>query len=318
MPFPLLIPVVLGLASAALGAAGVKKGFDAKKDFEDAKDVGERAQRKYSGAQQHLNQAREDTQHQLEALGAIKLRVFEDQIGYLVNVLKKGRSQISGFETDIGLNREELRSFEGDVLKAADVSMSLGSSAAAGAMAGMGAFGLVGSLATASTGTAIASLSGVAATNATLAWLGGGSLAAGGMGMAAGTWVLGGVVAGPALAIGGFMLASKAEEALTEARAYQAKVEVACEEMQGVREVLAGIDRNIEEMQHTISQMVERFEQVKTNDIHDEHAMARMVQMGRALRELLNIPVIDAEGAAAQDLHIRISGAREIAGHEAS
>ena len=43
---------------------------------------------------------------------------------------------------------------------------------------------------TASTGTAIASLSGAAATNAALAWLGGGTLAAGGAGMAAGQAML--------------------------------------------------------------------------------------------------------------------------------
>ena len=47
---------------------------------------------------------------------------------------------------------------------------------------------------TAGTGTAISSLSGAAATNATLAWLGGGTLASGGGGMAAGAFVLGGVV----------------------------------------------------------------------------------------------------------------------------
>jgi len=49
--------------------------------------------------------------------------------------------------------------------------------------------------ATASTGTAIASLSGIAATNATLAALGGGTLAAGGGGVAAGTVVLAGISA---------------------------------------------------------------------------------------------------------------------------
>ncbi|WP_207346048.1 hypothetical protein [Arthrobacter sp. E3] len=48
---------------------------------------------------------------------------------------------------------------------------------------------------TASTGTAISTLSGAAATNATLAWLGGGALAAGGGGTAAGTALL--AMAGP-------------------------------------------------------------------------------------------------------------------------
>lgn len=58
-------------------------------------------------------------------------------------------------------------------------------------------------LGTASTGTAISTLSGVAATNATLAALGGGSIAAGGGGMALGTMVLGGATLGVGLLIGG-------------------------------------------------------------------------------------------------------------------
>jgi hypothetical protein len=57
---------------------------------------------------------------------------------------------------------------------------------------------------TASTGTAISSLSGVAAYNASLAWLGGGTIAAGGGGMAAGAMVLTSIpVIGGAVAIAG-------------------------------------------------------------------------------------------------------------------
>jgi len=53
--------------------------------------------------------------------------------------------------------------------------------------------GMIG--ATAGTGTAISGLSGAALTNATLAWIGGGTLASGGGGMAAGTAVLAGISA---------------------------------------------------------------------------------------------------------------------------
>lgn len=69
----------------------------------------------------------------------------------------------------------------------------------AGATAAATTYAAVGAFATASTGTAIAGLSGVAATNATLAWLGGGALAAGGGGMAVGTAVLSGIFALPIL-----------------------------------------------------------------------------------------------------------------------
>lgn len=77
--------------------------------------------------------------------------------------------------------------------------------AALGGASAYGAFTAAAAFGTASTGTAIGSLSGVAATNATMAFLGGGSLAAGGAGVAGGTMLLMGIVAAPmaALAAGG-------------------------------------------------------------------------------------------------------------------
>lgn len=76
-------------------------------------------------------------------------------------------------------------------------SLKVGFGGLVGGTTAIGAWGLVSLIGSASTGTAISSLSGVAATNATLAWFGGGSLAAGGAGMAGGFWVLGGIVAAP-------------------------------------------------------------------------------------------------------------------------
>lgn len=59
-----------------------------------------------------------------------------------------------------------------------------------GGLAALGSWTLVSLFGTASTGTAISTLSGVAAYNATLAWFGGGAIAAGGGGMAAGAMTL--------------------------------------------------------------------------------------------------------------------------------
>ncbi|MFD8012166.1 hypothetical protein [Streptomyces sp. NPDC058955] len=73
--------------------------------------------------------------------------------------------------------------------------------AAVGGAAAYGAFAAAALFGTASTGAAISTLSGVAATNATLALLGGGTLAAGGAGMAGGILLLTGMVAAPAAAL---------------------------------------------------------------------------------------------------------------------
>lgn len=80
-------------------------------------------------------------------------------------------------------------------------SMSAVGGAGIGTASAAGAWSLVGLIGTASTGTAITTLSGVAATNATLAWFGGGALAVGGAGMAGGAMVIGGIVLAPAIGL---------------------------------------------------------------------------------------------------------------------
>jgi hypothetical protein len=93
-------------------------------------------------------------------------------------------------------------------------------SAAAGAGAGsavaIGSWSLVSIVGAASTGTAISSLSGVAATNATLAWFGGGALAAGGAGMAGGTLMLGGLALVPVVAFATWKARAKLKEVTNE------------------------------------------------------------------------------------------------------
>ena len=91
-------------------------------------------------------------------------------------------------------------------------------------------------LGTASTGTAIASLSGAAATNATLAALGGGALAAGGGGMALGTTILGAATLGVGVMVGGIIfnivgssLSNKADEAYWQVRKEREEINKICD-----------------------------------------------------------------------------------------
>jgi len=86
-------------------------------------------------------------------------------------------------------------------LKTANRQMIIGTaSTGAGAAFTCGAMWVATTWGTAGTGTAISSLSGAAASNAAMAWLGGGTVASGGGGMAAGAAVLTG---GAAIAIAG-------------------------------------------------------------------------------------------------------------------
>lgn len=100
--------------------------------------------------------------------------------------------------------------------------LGAGAGAAGGAALGVGAFTAAATFGTASTGTAISALSGIAATNATWAFLGGGALAAGGAGIAGGMAVVASVVAAPvALVALGAGLWARNRSAQKEAEAYR-------------------------------------------------------------------------------------------------
>jgi hypothetical protein len=92
-----------------------------------------------------------------------------------------------------------------------DVASATVSGVGSSALA-VGAWSVVSVLGSASTGTAIASLSGAAASNATLAWFGGGALAAGGAGVAGGTMVIGGILVVPVIAYSTYRSYKKADE----------------------------------------------------------------------------------------------------------
>ena len=219
MPLPLL-------AWAAIAAAGygVKKGIDAKKDMNKAQDINTQAKNLAKNTENRINSARKSTEEDLVQLGTHKLSILSGSLSRFVEEF--GKIKNVKLQDSIGL--EELRGFNPnskEFLDMKEASFKVGElasgglgSVGAGALAAAGAYGAVGTFAAASTGTAIGALSGAAATNATLAWLGGGSLAAGGFGVAGGMAVLGGLVAGPALAVGGAFMASKAEKALNDAR----------------------------------------------------------------------------------------------------
>ena len=110
------------------------------------------------------------------------------------------------FDTDIAVIQMDKKEFtdacefaKAELEAAKKSALGAGAGAAAGAaivsVAPAAAMWIATTFGTASTGTAISALSGAAATNAALAWLGGGALAAGGGGMSAGTALL--AMAGP-------------------------------------------------------------------------------------------------------------------------
>ena len=325
MPLPFLL---IGAAVVA-GAYGVKKGLDAKSDFDDAESINEDAQEIYEDAQRSLEERRTFTQVELESLGLQKLSLVQDGLEPFVETFSKIK-KVDYDEIDLldgklpAVSIDRIREVREVVLH---MEEAIGGGAVAGsasALAGLAAYGSVGLLGTASTGTAIAGLSGAAATNATLAWLGGGSLAAGGFGMAGGAAVLGGIVAAPVLLVGGLMMASKAEEAKERALSNRHDAQVAATAMQEAEVAARDIGRMADQVRNVLKKLqdylrsdLEALEDLvsvstdfRTYDRSERDLVLRSASLAITAKNLAETSLLEEDGSVTNDIRQELKVAR--------
>ena len=251
MPLPLLF-IGIAVASGMFGVGGtVKAGFDAK----NAKQINKSANELVQESTDYLNAQRLACGNSLTRLGAEKMAVLNGTISDFLNVFTQIKN-VDFKETEgldelhrLHIDEQEFVELRSMAHFAGSVAGGAVAGTAGGALAAFGAYGAAQALAFASTGTAISALSGAAATNATLAFFGGGSLAAGGLGMAGGTAVLGGLVAGPALLVMGLVAGKAAKKDLEKAYIELARVGIEdkagyrADELSGGQQQRVGIAR---------------------------------------------------------------------------
>jgi hypothetical protein len=269
-------------------------------------------------AQGLLQEQHDLTARAMKNLGEIELGCYDGSLREFVQLFAKLRNvtlsdlDLSEVPPEIAAFDVELRDINFDAVDAARLAVSSG---AAGAAGGLIAFAAVGTFATASTGTAIGALSGAAATNATLAWLGGGAVAAGGGGMAAGAMVLGGIVAIPVLAVGGVVLHHKGRKALAEAEEDALQAERAIRDM----ELAATVARGIEVRAARLARLTERLDLLlrernavlrhvtarsvdyATFDDADREAVMHAAATAKTLRTVMDVPLLDDDGTVTNE-----------------
>lgn len=214
------LPFILGGLAVASVATGVKKSYDGYQDKSQADDILKQAKEIYESAQSRMDTAQNKSVESLEKLGKLYLNIGQDfnEFKTLAQSLIEQVEKNSDNHLNINISKITQAKIDSVSFNAATFAGKMASGAAGGVAAAYAVYGGVMSLAAASTGTAISSLSGVAAYNATLAAIGGGSIASGGFGMAVGAKILGGVVAAPVALVAGFAYASYGAEALKKAK----------------------------------------------------------------------------------------------------
>lgn len=312
MPIPILI------AGAALsGAYGVYKSIKGASDQKEASNINADAQNIVDEAREKLESQRQSTNKVLTDYGSRKLRAFEVVIADFIESF--GRLKNVEIQQSTELDKLNLGDFSSQTLsgltedyqalKAA--GLGVGAGLGGGAALAFGAYNGTMLLASASTGTAIASLSGAAATNATLAWLGGGSLAAGGYGMAGGMMVLGGIVAGPALAIFGHIVGNKGEEAINNARSNHEQALTVKEESNKMAAQLYAVEkvtslanttfsnvttqlrRSVRDLEKIIESEGANY-QIFSQESKDK--VLRAAKLAQLTKAMIDTPILDAEG----------------------
>ena len=313
MPIPLLF---IGVGAAA-GAFGVGKSIKAGVNQKEANQTNERANDIINGASKKIETCRKNCGASLDALGKCKIQILDKSVKPFITEFEKLNhvelSESKGLNElqKMVLDQQDFMELKELQTMATSMAGGLASGAMAGAITAFGAYGTAGALATASTGTAIASLSGAAATNATLAFFGGGSLAAGGLGVAGGTAVLGGLVAGPALAVLGVVVGAKASanldkaySNLSQAKKFKEEMDAASSLCIGIRKRAAMFNRFLLSLNSVFEPLIYDMTQIISNRGTDfstfsddeKKVIAEAMAMAGAIKSILDTPILNDEG----------------------
>lgn len=320
------IPVIWGVAAAATALWGAAKGKKALDDNKKAKRYNYEAEEMIETANQKLERTRQNGEKALENLGKKKWQAMSQELSEFVALFEqlKNVQFAERDEENLKLSEvafQDIGELRHDVQLFKDSATGLATGATAGAMTAFGAYSGTMLLASASTGTAISTLSGAAATNATLAWLGGGSLASGGFGIAGGTAVLGSLAAGPAIAIAGWYMSNKAEKNLNNARSnlklaesYVADVQTSITLTQGIISVSKKAEALLTELRIRTLKTNLALENVissqgvdyATFDENSKDTVFKALKTAQLLKAIIDTPILDESGALLGDAESKI------------
>ena len=305
--------LALGAGAVIAIGAGAKGAVDTVK----GRSIRKAAQRRFEDAITECEATRADTERAAIAYGELQIRVHKETVGQFADWLERNEHLVKRLNwkkvDGVRIRVPNVPKYAASVDEIATGFMGLASGVGAGVAAQAGALWGVTAFASASTGTAISTLSGAAAQNAILAWFGGGTLAAGGGGMAAGGIVLGLVSVVPGLLVGGMTIGVVGARTKTKAHEFAAKVNVEVERLGVARDLLGAAERRIEELQELLESLTERatgaLAVLDALDFDPElHAseFLRALQLVTAVKEVLNTPVLDPKSGELTKASIQI------------
>lgn len=256
-----MLPLILGFAASGIGVLGLAQGKAGLDKIEQAKRRAERAQKRYQESIDRLNSQWEKANRLSELYNKLRVRVGCRVVRRFVEFIQRNGKKASYTEQRLlealeGVSLQDLKEFKSFAFNSEQVMKGVRNAASAGISAGSATVGVANAVGTVAVpqffglfakqvGVAQLGLPGVAA------YLGGGNILLGGA-------VLGGAAVGPAIAVAGFQLSGHGEEALTEARSYEAKANEQIEKNETARELLVQTEKRIRELGKLIRKLESR------------------------------------------------------------
>ncbi len=314
-------------------------GITAYEQRKSANEKKEKADKIIEETTKKIEQVRFLANNRLETFGRIRCEMLKTTVGRFIRIVNSLKNSVKAKEYDLSSSLQikendfkELETVEmngSNILATATTSGSVAAVALAGVPAAVNAS--VAALCSASTGTAISQLSGAAARQATLAWLGGGSVAAGGGGVAAGTVVLGAItwtVTGVmALASAGIVAGKIYSQKHTEAENYLAEIQKWEAKSLGAIEVMKGVVMRSDELLSVTSRLEGRtvitLDELEAlvpvfDPKNQDHAKVfqRAAILVKSMSELAQTPLLDADGNLNDQSMVVAEKTQKILNHE--
>lgn len=330
-----LTKVAKNVAKGAGKIGRVVTGYEAYDSRKKAKEAKELADRMVANIEEENRRRREESNRVLSDFGKTKLELLKTCLSPFLGYLKVMGNNYKDKEYEFG-GKINLDQLDIDTLESIEMNASTAGKIAV-ASTGVATIALCGvpaattsavmAFGAASTGTAISSLSGAAATNATLAWLGGGSLAAGGGGMAAGSAVLGAITATTtgvfALAAAGIVASAYYSKKYTEATAYLEEVKKARAKAKLGWAAMEAINQRAIELESVMKRLCERISDkllyleplIYDFQIEDEYYLNTFRETSllvKSLSEIAQVPLIDKNGMLSNESSVTLANTQKI------
>jgi len=288
MPVPIML-----IGAAAAGVAGIASWLDGRGRKKTARNIYSRHLQRYESDLELYKKQLMVVNENLEHLGSRRLESIPT-LKLAAEFLQKARVRDRNLYQRIGISPEFLARWEGPDGNESTVISNASKSVTAGVSTAISVYGAVGAFGSASTGTAISTLSGAAAQKATLAWLGGGSMAAGGGGMAIGVITLGSLFVGPAALVTGLIKMSNAARFETEVEGKKAEMKVARVQIKQQIEVIKIYRHRICELRESIEETEKSLKRlIEVGDPAIDEDAYKVAVAAQTLGELLDTPVVE-------------------------